>query len=177
MRVHSPNNPTTVKAIVTMENTTKVMDIGIEDDHYDYIGWYVNGNLEYDYMDYEERLDAYVHASDDGERFYTVIHVLDDQENEPELLSQDELLKKMTKNMVEAIEEFTQGDLPTEDLSFLRNIFKSPAFMYAKWLENDKDVDAAHHDVWLNMFKAPRAHEQEAMQEYIEEALGKIIES
>lgn len=111
----------------------------------------VNGEILTDMLEYDDRLDAYSHASDDGSVYYWVIHIFDD-ENETDFPTKADLMAAMPDATKEFVTMMADGSLDPADLAFSIHLFSSPAFIYKRWKDNGKDILAAQEAIKRDIF-------------------------
>ena len=104
-----------------------------------------------DQLQYEERLDAYLHTSDDGETIYVAVHV-PEQEEPGDAPPVHELAQYLIQGMAPLVTAVANSEMMGSDLTFAINIFKTPALICRAWKENGRDIAAAQKAVARDVF-------------------------
>jgi len=98
---------------------------------------------EFEVPDYCDRFDVYNHMSDNGQHFYTAIHVLCD-DRRPEPLVDEVELTQIRNEMLPAMTDYfmVRKMAEPEDMTYLLNML-TPLWMYKRVSDEKGDINLA----------------------------------
>lgn len=112
------------------------------------------GNQLTDSLDYDDRLDAYSHQSDDGERDYTTLHVVCLGDGDPASVSlsdADEMNRLFLEKTPALVQKMLEGRLENQDFSWTSRVLTSPVLLHALIQKNGGNIDKAQKSFITNV--------------------------
>ncbi len=146
----SVSKPT--QAICVINDKVKILTVEVVDPKYDIISVSEGGKVIDDQLEYEDRFDVYYSPSDDGNVWYNSVRIVSlDVTATTTVPTKADLDAYRRAFMPKATDAVANETMDADDLGFIINILKYPAWVHKSWDaagQSFKGVDAQMKSVF-----------------------------